>query len=87
MDNIVIIGNSAAALSAVETIIKSDSNSSVTMICDEKGPAYSRVLISYLISEEMTIERMYLQDMNFYKLNNINTIFGNRSVKILPKEK
>ena len=39
MDNIVIIGNSAAALSAVETIIKSDSNSSVTMICDEKGPA------------------------------------------------
>ena len=87
MDNIVIIGNSAAALSAVETIIKSDSNSSVTMICDEKGPAYSRVLISYLISEEMTKERMYLKDMNFYKMNNIKTIFGNRAVKILPKEK
>jgi nitrite reductase (NADH) large subunit len=49
---IVIVGNSAASLAALETIRRLDATSPVTLVADEGVPAYSRVLLPYLVSGE-----------------------------------
>jgi NAD(P)H-nitrite reductase large subunit len=49
---IVIVGNSAASLTALETIRKLDRGSPVTLVSDEGIPAYSRVMLPYLVSGE-----------------------------------
>jgi len=46
---IVIIGNSAAALSALQTFRKKDQESKVLLIDREPLPAYSRVITPYFI--------------------------------------
>ena len=52
MPRIVIVGNSAASLTALETIRRLDSASPVTLVSDEAIPAYSRVMLPYLVSGE-----------------------------------
>lgn len=55
---IVIVGNSAASLAALEAIRRLDSASPVTLVAAEAVPAYSRVLLPYLLSGER-------QDLSF----------------------
>ena len=45
-----IIGNGAAAIAALEAIRRVDADSPVTMIAEEEGPAYSKVLTPYVVS-------------------------------------
>ncbi|MBI3600920.1 MAG: FAD-dependent oxidoreductase, partial [Nitrospinae bacterium] len=73
-----IIGNSAAAIGAAEAIRKNDKGNPVIIISDEPHRAYSRPLISYLLAGLVTEDRMYYRDENFYKDNNIETIFDKR---------
>jgi NAD(P)H-nitrite reductase large subunit len=49
---IVIVGNSAASLAALEAVRRVDTASPVTLVADEAIPAYSRVLLPYLVSGE-----------------------------------
>jgi len=49
---IVLVGNSAASLAALETVRRLDTNCPVTLVSDEAIPAYSRVMLPYLISGE-----------------------------------
>jgi NAD(P)H-nitrite reductase large subunit len=49
---IVIVGNSAASLAALEAVRRLDRVSPVTLVADEAIPAYSRVLLPYLVSGE-----------------------------------
>lgn len=83
----VIIGNSAAGLSAIETIRKFDTSSTLTLICDETGPAYSRVLTPYFIAGDISEEGLYLNDKRYYKNYNIKTILGNKAVSINVEKK
>lgn len=73
-----IIGNSAAAIGAVEAIRRNDKGNPVTMISDEPHRVYSRPLISYLLAGLITEDRMYYRDENFYRDNNIETVFDKR---------
>lgn len=52
MPRIVIVGNSAAGLTALETIRRLDARCPVTLVADEAVPAYSRVMLPYLVSGE-----------------------------------
>ncbi len=52
MPRIVIVGNSAASLTALETIRRLDRRCPVTLVTDEAIPAYSRVMLPYLVSGE-----------------------------------
>ncbi|MBI4379315.1 MAG: NAD(P)/FAD-dependent oxidoreductase [Nitrospinae bacterium] len=73
-----IIGNSAAAIGAVEAIKRNDKVNPVTMISDEPHHVYSRPLISYLLAGQVTKDRMYYRGESFYRDNNIETIFNKR---------
>ena len=54
----VIIGNSAAAVGAVEGIRSTDKKGGITIVSSEKHHTYSRPLISYLLQGKTDRERM-----------------------------
>ncbi len=76
-----IIGNSAAGLSAMEALRKRDRDSRVTLIDQEPYPAYSRVITPYFIMGGVKEEsRLFLRDFKYYKTLEVKTRFG---VKVL----
>lgn len=80
--NYVIIGNSAAAIGAVEGIRKIDESGSITIVSDEKYNAYSRPLISYLLAGKVTEDNMRYRDDDFYEKMNVETRLGTKAVSI-----
>jgi nitrite reductase (NADH) large subunit len=68
--NVVIIGNSAAGLNALETFREYDKTSSVTIVTKEKGPAYSRVLLPYYLRKKVDYEQLYIRDWKYYQKMN-----------------
>lgn len=72
----VIIGNSAAAIGAVEAIRRHDADNPITIISDEPYHTYSRPLISYLLGGVVDETRMYYRPADFYQKNRINTMLG-----------
>lgn len=71
-----LLGNSAAAIAAVESIRAIDADASVCMVSPEAVPAYGRPLISYLLEGKTTLERMSLRPASFYGDNRVDTVFG-----------
>lgn len=86
MKNFVIIGNSAAGISAAEAIRDKDKNSNITIISDEDYSSYCRCLISYFLSGEIPEEKLVYRPESFYKQNNLNLIFNKKVVKVEPKK-
>ena len=82
-----IIGNSAAAVGAVEAIRRNDKGNSITMISDEPHHVYSRPLISYLLAGHTKEDKMYYRDESFYKENNVETVFNKRVTGVDTKKK
>ncbi len=85
--NYVIIGGSAAGITAAETLRGSDKKSDITLISDEKFPLYSRCLLTYLIAGSLDESGLYFKDRNFYKNNNIKTYLGKKATSIDTKKK
>ena len=72
----VIIGNSAAAVGAVEAIRQYDQNNPITIIAQEPHHVYSRPLISYLLGGLVDESRMHYRSDDFYERNNVETMLG-----------
>lgn len=79
---IVIIGNSASAVGAIEAIRKIDPVLPITVISDEPHFVYSRPLISYLLAGEIKPEQLLYRPKDFYEKNLIQTLLGRRVVSI-----
>ena len=75
----VIIGNSTAAVGAVEGIRKHDVETKITIISDEPHHTYSRPLISYYLGGKVSEENMKYRNLDFYEKNNAhcNTFYYN----------
>lgn len=71
-----IIGNSAAGLSAAETIRAAQPKSSILIIGDEPYRGYGRPLISYLIEGKTTEDNIWLREEGFYDSVNISVLTG-----------
>ena len=82
-----IIGNSAAAVGAVEAIRRNDKGNPITIISDEPHHVYSRPLISYLLAGHTKEDKMYYRDENFYKENNVETVFNKKVTGVDTKKK
>ncbi|MHB9094813.1 MAG: NAD(P)/FAD-dependent oxidoreductase [Eubacteriales bacterium] len=85
--NYVIIGNSAAAVGAVEGIRQVDSKGRITVISDEPYHTYSRPLISYWLAGKVAEDKMIYRDRNFYEVNSVTPVLGVRAEKINFKSK
>lgn len=74
---VVIIGNSAAALSALQAFRAKDQESKVLLIDREPFPAYSRVITPYFIMGGIKSENgLFLRTTDFYKEWNVQTLLG-----------
>ncbi len=71
-----IIGNSAAGVTAAETLRAADTTSSILMVSDEPYAAYGRPLISYLLEGKTDREHLDYREPGFYENNRIDTMFG-----------
>ncbi len=86
MKQFIIIGNSAAGISAIEAIRKLDSESKIIVISDEDYPAYCRCLISYYISGQVKEEKILYRAESFYKDNNVELILNKKVLRVDPKK-
>jgi len=68
--NYVLVGNSAAAVGAVEAIRKNDKEGKIVIISNESYHTYSRPLISYLLMGKTNEEKMKYRGNSFYSDNN-----------------
>ncbi|MCS6926936.1 MAG: FAD-dependent oxidoreductase, partial [Candidatus Binatia bacterium] len=70
----VLIGNSAAALAAVDGIRKRDTDGEITIINREEGPAYSRVALPYYVAGEMTLSDLLIRQRPDYAKAGVNLV-------------
>ncbi len=73
--NYVIIGNSAAGLSAANEIRKNDKISRITILSAEKYYAYGRPMISYYLKGKISLDKVFLKGKDFYKKQKIDIVF------------
>ena len=76
MTHYVILGNSAAGLTAIDAIRQRDKTGPITLISKEPDPAYSRVALPYILSKEKNLRQITLQDDGYFRANNVETIIG-----------
>src|SRR5665647_2371758 len=81
-----IIGNSAAGLSAAASIRKNDRNGTISIISYEEYTNYSKPLITYYLAGKVSLEKVYFKSENFYKDNNFKLILGSK-VDFLDEKK
>ena len=78
----VIIGNSAAAVGAIEGIRTIDREGDITLIASEPHHTYGRPLISYLLMGKTDRERMKYRPNSFYSDNGVTPLLGRTAEKI-----
>ena len=82
-----IIGNSAAAVGAVEAIRQYDRQSPITIVADEAHHVYSRPLISYLLGGTVDETHMYYRPEDFYERHHVETMLGVEVTRINTGER
>jgi len=80
----VIIGNSAAGISAIKGIREKDRSCPITLISAEKCNAYSPVLTPYYISRKIPKKSLFFVNHRFYRNHRVRRIFGNKAVAVDP---
>lgn len=80
---VVIVGNSVAAIAALEAFRAVDATTPLTVVTREKLPAYSRPLI---MSVEGDLTKLYYRDRAFYRKHRVTVIHA-AATAISPKTK
>ncbi len=74
---LVVIGNGMAGVSAVEEILKIDPERyNITIFGKEKLPNYNRVLLGDILADKKSLKDITLNDFEWYKENNISLYTG-----------
>ena len=73
---IVIIGNSAAGLSALSRFRSIDQESQITLVSAESATAYSRVLLPYYLRRKIPHEKLFIRRPEDYERLSVKTVFG-----------
>ncbi|MCT4687887.1 FAD-dependent oxidoreductase [Vallitalea sp.] len=81
-EKVVIIGNNAAGISAVEAIRKRNTDAEIIVIDKDPNYAYYRPSLSDYISDSHDEEYFYLHKKEWYSENNINLMLGTTVTKI-----
>ena len=87
MTHYVILGNSAAGLTAIDAIRQRDKTGAITLISKEPDPAYSRVALPYILSKEKDLKQITLQEPEYFRANNVETIIGTGVATLDAKNK
>lgn len=82
----VVIGASAAGISAVETLRRLDKDCEIILISEDKD-VYSRCMLHHYISHHRTLEEISFIDKDFFEKNNINWLKGKVVKSVNPNKK
>lgn len=83
----IIVGGSAAAISAVEAIRSVDQKSQIDLFSDEATPLFSRVLLPYYIAEELSKALLNFRSPDFFEITNVTPHLGVRVREISASSK
>jgi len=83
----ILVGGSAAAVSALEAIRSVDKASRIDLFSDEDVPLFSRVLLPYYVAEELAKPLLNFRSADFFTENDINAHIGVRVKEIDPDAK
>ncbi|WP_018751552.1 nitrite reductase large subunit NirB [Paenibacillus sanguinis] len=75
-EKLIVIGNGMAGMSAVEQILKLTSKFDITVFGSEPYPNYNRIMLSYVLEGSKTMDDIVLNDLNWYKDNDITLHLG-----------
>lgn len=87
MKHYVIIGNSIAAVGAIEGIRQADREGKITVISGEPCPAYGRPLISYWLWGKTDRAHMQYRPDDFYEKNGVQVLYGKIACSIDPDKR
>ncbi len=83
----VIIGNSAAGVSAAEAIREADPRGEITILSDEDRPAYSRIFLPDLIAGKIDFGRMTMRRPDFYSRLGVDLRLGQAVTRVDVRER
>lgn len=78
----VIIGASAAGLAAAEMLRQWDPAGAITLISDEPHAPYSRPLLTYLLSGEVRLDKVWLKGPDYFEQWRFEARLGERVVQV-----
>jgi NAD(P)H-nitrite reductase large subunit len=81
----VIVGNSAAAVGAIEALRQHDLENPITVVAAEAHHVYSRPLISYLLGGLVDESQMSYRPPDFYDRYQVDTMLGTEVVCVTPQ--
>lgn len=79
-----ILGNSAAAVAAIEGLRAEDPEGTIGLCSAERYRAYSRPLISYLLEGRVDANRMYIRPADFCRRRRVRTFLNRPAVGLDP---
>lgn len=80
--DVLIIGNSTAAVGAVEALRKYGNTGSIGIIAHETEHTYSRPLITYFMAGKVAEDNVYYRPLDFYEKMGVDTMLGQEVVSI-----
>jgi NAD(P)H-nitrite reductase large subunit len=83
----VIVGNSVAAVGAIESIRQTDRTNPITVVADEPQHVYARPLISHLLGGQVDDSRMYYRPPDFYERFQVETMLGIEVTQVQTAER
>jgi len=81
----VIIGASAAGCKAAETLRRYAPQSPITVISAEAQPLYSRPLLTYLLSGEVSPDQVWLHGREYFRDWNLSPVLGEPVTRVDPE--
>jgi nitrite reductase (NADH) large subunit len=76
--NYVILGNGAAGIAAAEQLRKIDKKSEITILSEENYDVYSKCMLPDFLSGELSEDRLFIREKDFYNKNDIRTFYGDK---------
>lgn len=83
---IIVIGISAAGVSALAKIRQFDKESTVTAISFEHDLPYNKCLLADFVSKDKTEADVYTRNKDFFISNNIDLLLGKKVVRVIPEQ-
>jgi nitrite reductase (NADH) large subunit len=77
-----IIGNGAAGIAASEKIRKLDGAGEITILSSESYPVYSKCLLPDFLSGQISEDRMFIRDKDFYEKKNIGINYNHNVINV-----
>ncbi len=83
---VVIVGNSATAVGAIESLREHDQAAEVVVISEEPHGIYSRPMLDHFLSGEVSRARLAYRPASFYTRHNVRTLLQHRVTAIRPAD-